>query len=145
MVYETKDNKAKITGQKVKTMDYFATMHLMDLYGLNPNNHPYAFQFPRIPPGFSHPTQKISNNPKKEMFSKSNESINTKLENFQEMYQKYASGLLNMTSPGIIPPGHPLFSRQYSVETLQSERDKLLKENLELKKQIEKLTKQKQS
>ena len=126
-------------------MDYFTTMHLMDLYGLHPNIQPFAFQFPRIPPGFSHPMQNLNKNPKKETFSKNNESINTKLENFQQMYQKYASGLLDMSFPGIIPPGHPLYSRQFSVETLQSERDKLLKENLELKKQLEKLSKQKQS
>ena len=120
-------------------------MHLMDLYGLNPNIQPFAFQFPRIPPGFSHPMQKINKKSSKETFSKHNESIKTKLENFQEMYQKYASGLLDTTFPGIIPPGHPLYSRQFSVETLQSERDKLLKENLELKKQIEKLSKEKHS
>ena len=37
----------------------------------------------------------------------------------------------------IIPPGHPLYTRQNSVETLQAENDKLLKENLELKKKLE--------
>lgn len=126
-------------------MDYFTTMHLMDLYGLSPNSHPFAFQFLRIPPGFSHPMQNINKNSKKETFSKNNELMKTKLENFQEMYQKYSSGLLDMTFPGIIPPGHPLYSRQFSVETLQSERDKLLKENLELKKQLEKSSKEKQS
>jgi len=126
-------------------MDYFTTMHFMDLYGLNPNIQPFAFQFPRIPPGFSHPMQKINKNPKKETFSKNNELMNTKLENFQDMYKKYASGLLDMTFPGIIPPGHPMYSRQFSVETLQSERDKLLKENLELKKQLENLSKEKRS
>jgi len=124
-------------------MDYFTTMHFMDLYGLNPNIQPFAFQFPRIPPGFSHPMQKINKNSKKETFSKNNELMNTKLENFQDMYKKYASGLLDMTFPGIIPPGHPMYSRQFSVETLQSERDKLLKENLELKKQLENLSKEK--
>ncbi|KKK54781.1 hypothetical protein LCGC14_3081260, partial [marine sediment metagenome] len=30
---------------------------MMDLYGLNPNIQPFAFQFLRIPPGFSHPMQ----------------------------------------------------------------------------------------
>ncbi len=126
-------------------MDYFTTMHLMDLYGLNPNSQPFAFQFPRIPPGFSHPMRNINKNSKKETFAKNNELMKTKLENFQEMYKKYSSGLLDMTFPGIIPPGHPLYSRQFSVETLQSERDKLLKENLELKKQLEKSAKVKRA
>jgi len=40
----------------------------------------------------------------------------------------------------IIPPGHPLYNRQNSVETLQSTNDKLLKENLNLKKKLEKET-----
>ncbi len=129
----------------MENMDYFTTMHMMDLYGLNPNIQPFAFQFLRIPPGFSHPMQNINKNSKKESFSKNNESLNTKLENFQEMYQKHASGLLDMTFPGIIPPGHPMYSRQFSVKTLQSERDKLLKENLELKKRLGKLSKEKLS
>jgi hypothetical protein len=38
----------------------------------------------------------------------------------------------------IIPPGHPLYTRQNSVQTLQTENDKLLKENLNLKKKLEK-------
>jgi len=126
-------------------MDYFTTMHLMDFYGLNPNIQPFAFQFPRIPPRFSHPMRNIVNNSKKETFSKINESMNTKLENFQEVYQKHASDLLDMTFPGIIPPGHPMYTRQFSVKTLQLERDKLLKENLELKKRLEKLSKEKLS
>jgi len=43
-----------------------------------------------------------------------------------------------MTFPGIISPTHPLFSRQVSVGIIKQERDSLLKENLELKKQLEK-------
>jgi hypothetical protein len=38
----------------------------------------------------------------------------------------------------IIPPGHPLYSRQNSAKTLRTENDKLLKENQKLKKQLEK-------
>ena len=53
------------------------------------------------------------------------------------MYQQYASGLISMNS-AIIPPGHPLFNRKNSVQTLQTENDKLLKENLNLKKKLEK-------
>src|SRR4030066_2301227 len=109
-------------------MDYFTTMHLMDMFSLNPDIQPYAFQFSRIPPGLSHPMQNMNRISKKENFSKTNESLNTKLQDFQRMYQKFASGLFDMTYPGIIPPGHPLYTRQFSVETLQSERDKLLKE-----------------
>lgn len=53
------------------------------------------------------------------------------------MYQQYASGLLSMNN-NIVPPGHPLYTRQDTVNTLKTENDKLLKENLELKKKLEK-------
>lgn len=111
--------------------------HLQDLYGLNPNIPHRALQFPRVPPGLTHPLFKIYENPMKEQFSQEVASINPKLQGFQHMYQQYANGLLSMNS-AIIPPGHPLYSRQNSVETLKTENDKLIKENLELKKKLDK-------
>ena len=118
-------------------MDDMAIKQLRDLYGMNPNVPHMALQFPRLPPGLSHPMFKIYENPMKEQFSKQASTINQKLQGFQHLYQQYAAGLLTMNS-AIIPPGHPLYTRQNSVETLQAENDKLLKENLELKKKLEK-------
>jgi hypothetical protein len=118
-------------------VDNLAIKHMQDLYGLNPNIPHMAFQFPRLPPGISNPMFKIYENPMKEQFSEQADTINQKLQGFQHMYQQYASGLLTMNST-IIPPGHPLYSRQNSAKTLQTENNKLLKENLELKKQLEK-------
>ncbi len=118
-------------------MNNLAIKHLQDLYGLNPNIPHMAFQFPRLPPGISNPMFKIYENPMKEQFSEQADTINQKLQGFQHMYQQYASGLLTMNST-IIPPGHPLYSRQNSAKTLQTENNKLLKENQELKKQLEK-------
>jgi hypothetical protein len=80
---------------------------------------------------------KIYETPMKEQFSQELDTINQKLQGFQHMYQQYASGLVSMNS-AIIPPGHPLYTRQNSVQTLQTENDKLLKENLNLKKKLEK-------
>ena len=118
-------------------MDDFTIKHLQNLYGLNPNIPHLAFQFPRLPPGLNHPMFKIHGNPIKDQFSDKAASINQKLQGFQHMYQQHASGLLSMTST-IVPPGHPLYNRQNSVETLQATNDKLLKENLALKKKVEK-------
>ena len=118
-------------------MDNLAIKQLQDLYGLNPNIPHLAFQFPRLPPGLSHPMFKIFENPMKEQFSEQTDTINQKLQGFQRMYQQHASGLLSMNS-SIIPPGHPLYSKQNSTKTLQTENDKLVKENLELKKKLEK-------
>jgi len=120
-------------------VDNFAIKHLQDLYGLNPNIPHLALQFPRLPPGLTHPMFKIYENPIKEQFSQEVASISQKLQGFQHMYQQHATRLLSMNST-IIPPGHPLYSRQNSVETLQATNDKLLKENLELKKKVEKET-----
>jgi len=53
------------------------------------------------------------------------------------MYKQYAAGLLTMNST-VIPPGHPAYTRKNSIESLQTENDKLVKENLELKKKLEK-------
>jgi len=113
------------------------TKHLRDIYGLNPNIPQLALQFPRLPPGLSNPLFKIFENPMKEKFAEDNATIHKKLQGFQQSYQRYVSGLLSMNSGGIIPPGHPLFSRQNSVSTLKAENDKLLKENLELKKMLD--------
>jgi hypothetical protein len=118
-------------------VDNLAIKHLQDLYGLNPNIPHLALQFPRLPPGLTNPMFKIHENPMKEQFSRQADTINQKLQGFQRLYQQHASGLLNMNS-NIIPPGHPLYTRQNSVETLQTANDKLLKENLELKKKLEK-------
>ena len=118
-------------------MDDVVNQHLQDLYGLNPNIPHMAFQFPRIPPGRMHPMFKIYENPLKEQFAQDAATINQKLQGFQQMYQQYAAGFLSMNN-NVIPPGHPLYNRQNSINTLKTENDKLLKENLELKKKLDK-------
>jgi len=125
-------------------MDDISTKQLMDLYGLNPSILPYAFQFPRIPPGLTPMMFNSTSESVRKNFSRQNESLSIKLQDFQQTYQKYTSSLFDMTFPGIIPPGHPLFSRQNSVEVIRTERDQLQKENLVLKKQVDKLSKEKQ-
>ena len=118
-------------------MDNMVTNHLRDLYGLNPNIPHVAFQFPRLPPGLSNPMFKIHENPMKEKFLQNAGNMAQKLQGFQHMYQQHAKGLLTMSS-NVIPPGHPAYTRQNSIETLQTENDKLIKENLELKKKLDK-------
>lgn len=114
--------------------------HLAELYGLT-QNHPLALQFPRLPPGISHPVFGGYNAYKKNILK--NEDIKTKLEDFRLMYHSFASELLYMGNHNLIPPGHPLFNRQNSIEILKLENSKLQKENSDLKKQLENLSKQK--
>ena len=118
-------------------MEDLPTKQLKDLFGLNPNIPHLALQFPRLPPGLSNPLFKIFENPMKEKFIEDNALINKKLQGFQQSYQKHVSGLLTMNSGMVIPPEHPLFSHQNSVMSLKAENDKLLKENLELKKKLD--------
>ncbi|MCG3780191.1 MAG: hypothetical protein JW390_50046 [Nitrosopumilus sp.] len=109
--------------------------HLQDLYGLNPNIPPMAFQFPRLPPGFNHPLSPVYQNQMKSQLSKHNETLNQKLQGFQRMYQDYASGLLSPET-SVVPSGHPLFTSRNSIQTLKTQNDKLVKENIELKKKL---------
>ena len=120
-------------------MENMVADHLRDLYGLNPNIPHVAFQFPRLPPGLSSPMFKIHTNPAKEQFLQNADTISQKLQGFQHLYQQYAANLLGMNST-VIPPGHPAYTRENSINTLQSKNDKLLKENLELKKRLDKET-----
>ena len=119
-------------------MDYFHTMRLMELSGIHPAFGIPTSMFPRFPPGINPPTVGIVDQKKlKERFFKDNASINSKLEDFTRMYQKFATGLLEAAYPAM-PPGHPMFSKLESNAALQSENNKLKKENQELKKQISK-------
>ena len=120
-------------------MDEFVLKHLKDLYGLSPDAPHRAFQFPRLPPGIMHPMFKIHDNPSKERFHQNASNLSKKLDGFQKLYQQHASGLFTKSS-GIIPPGHPLYSEKNSVEYLKAENDKLLKQNIELKKKLDKKT-----
>ena len=93
-----------------------------DFIRFPPNSNP--------PVGFNH-IQKIKNE-----FSSKGASMLPKLQDFNQLFRQKADSLVNMNS-SIIPPGHPLFSRENSIITLKEENDKLLKENLELKKKLD--------
>lgn len=119
-------------------MDDQIIRHLKDLYGLNHENPHHVFQFPRLPPGITHPMFKIFENPIKEKFIQNASNLDKKLDEFQRLYQQQASGLMTMSS-GIIPPGHPLYSEKNSIKILKAENDKLAKQNIKLKKKLDKI------
>ncbi len=119
-------------------MDDLVLRHLKDLYDLNHDIPHRVFQIPRLPPGTTHPTLKIFDNPMKDKFVQNASNLNKKLDGFQRLYQQHASGLMTMNSSGLIPPGHPLYSEKNSAKILKMENDKLLKQNIELKKKLEK-------
>lgn len=119
-------------------MDFFHSMRIMELSGIHPYFGISTSMFTRFPPGVSPPSIGLVDQKRlKEQFFIDNASINSKLQDFNQMYQKFASGLFNAAYPAL-PPGHPLFSRLESTVALQSENNKLKKENIELKKQLPK-------
>ena len=118
-------------------MDDMVLKELKNLYELN-NDIPHrAFQFPRLPPGINPPMFKIFENPIKNKFFQDASNLNKKLDGFQNLYHQHVSGLTDNSS-SIIPPGHPLYSEKNSVKLLKAENDKLTKQNLELKKKLDK-------
>jgi hypothetical protein len=91
----------------------------------------------RYPPKSSPPTGFLGIQEIREKFNKKNASIMPNLEDFNQMFRQYAEGLLRVNE-SVFPPGHPLYNREKSFSLLKEANDKLLKENLELKKQLEK-------
>ena len=125
-------------------MDNDETKRIMHMEEINPLLGLPKSVFVRYPPGISPPTLGLMNQKRlKEKFFQDNASIGIKLQDFNQMYQKFAAGLFEIAYPAL-PPGHPLFSRLASTTAVQTENDKLRRENLDLKKQLEKNQKNKQ-
>ena len=91
----------------------------------------------RYPPGANIPSGLVNTSKLKRQLSADNAALSPKLQDFTEMYHKMAAGLLNISSDTLIPPGHPIHSRENSVAILKEENKKILKENMELKKKLE--------
>jgi|TARA_Y100000294_G_C8451996_1_gene295083 hypothetical protein len=90
----------------------------------------------RYPPGSNIPKGLVNTSKLKEKLSSDDAILTPKLENFTEMYRQMAASLLNMSVDKLIPPGHPLYSKDHSLTLLKEENEKILKENLELKKKL---------
>ena len=90
----------------------------------------------RYPPRSNPPTGFSGITEIREKFNKRNASLMPNLEDFNQMFRQYADGLLN-ANESIFPPGHPLYNREKSFSLMKEANDKLLKENLELKKQLD--------
>tara|TARA_B100000530_G_scaffold326930_1_gene266148 strand:- start:219 stop:599 length:381 start_codon:yes stop_codon:yes gene_type:complete len=91
----------------------------------------------RYPPKSNPPTGFSGINEIREKFNRRNASMMPNLEDFNQMFRQYADGLLR-ANESVFPPGHPLYNREKSFTLMKEANDKLLKENLELKKQLEK-------
>jgi len=118
-------------------MNSFMKKSIFDIYD---NITDFSFLTPdtlRYPPGANLPSGLVNTSKLKRQLSTDNAALSPKLQDFTEMYHKMAAGLLNMSSNTLIPPGHPIHSRENSVAILKEENKKILKENIELKKKLE--------
>ena len=118
-------------------MNNFMKKSIFDIYD---NTTDFSFLTPdalRYPPGANIPRGLVNTSKLKRQLSADNAALSPKLQDFTEMYHKMAAGLLNISSDTLIPPGHPIHSRENSVAILKEENKKILKENIELKKKLE--------
>ena len=118
-------------------MNSFIKKSIFDIYD---NTTDFSFLTPdtlRYPPGANLPSGLVNTSKLKRQLSADNAALSPKLQDFTEMYHKMAAGLLDMSSNTLIPPGHPIHSRENSVAILKEENKKILKENIELKKKLE--------
>ena len=118
-------------------MNNFMKKSIFDIYD---NTADFSFLTPdtlRYPPGANLPSGLVNTSKLKRQLSADNAALSPRLQDFTEMYHKMAAGLLNISSNTLIPPGHPIHSRENSVAILKEENKKILKENMELKKKLE--------
>tara|TARA_Y100000310_G_C20596732_1_gene770904 strand:+ start:1060 stop:1434 length:375 start_codon:yes stop_codon:yes gene_type:complete len=121
----------------MKNMDYFTSKRLFDAYGLTTDFSTLIPDSIRYPPSANIPIGLVNTHKLKKKLSADNAALAPKLENFAQLYQQMASSILNMTLDKLIPPGHPLYSKENSITLLKEEKEKIRKENLELKKKLE--------
>ena len=129
--------KNKYAPNHLKNMNSFIKKSIFDIYD---NTTDFSFLTPdtlRYPPGANLPSGLVNTSKLKLQLSADNAALSPKLQDFTEMYHKMAAGLLNISSDTLIPPGHPIHSRENSVAILKEENKKILKENMELKKKLE--------
>lgn len=112
----------------------------MDMYGYPVGFNLSPFIYPRYPPSAIGP---MVRNPArlKEKLIKENSTFSARLYDFNKMYLKQASNLFDMRS-NVFPPGHPLNFSKVDYLT-EEENEQLRKENADLRKRIEQLTKNK--
>ena len=95
--------------------------------------------FIRYPPTSKPPQSFDYIHKMKTKFVENGASMLPKLQNFNHMYQNYASGLIK-SSTKLFPPGHPLYTKQESLITLKEENEKLKQENLDLQNKLKNKT-----
>ncbi|MEW6043549.1 MAG: hypothetical protein AB1608_04750 [Thermoproteota archaeon] len=131
--------KAEILIMRTINMDPTEMKMFMDMHGYPFGFSLSPFALPRYPPAaknrFLNPAKL------KETMIREDPMFSSKLHDFQKMYLKHATGLLDMSSNTFLS-GHPL--NQSTNDLTNEEIERLRKENVELKKRLEQLKSKKQ-
>jgi hypothetical protein len=98
-------------------------------------NSPFAF--PRLPPMAKHPRGISMTGKLKDSIVRDNSVMMERLSDFYTMFQQYAAGLFDL-APNQFGPSHPMYKGTNSLNALQVENEQLKKENIVLKKDLEK-------
>ena len=118
-------------------MDYFMRKRILDLHSNTLDISSLVPDFIRYPPAASIPNALVNKPKLMKKLSSENMAITPMLQDFTEMYQQMAASLFSMSTSKLIPPGHPIYSKESSITLLKEENQKIMKENLELQKQLE--------
>ena len=112
---------------------------MLEIYGLDLSMTNSPFAFPRLPPSVSSHTLGVSKTGKlKDDIIRDNASMLARLFDFHTTFQQYASGLFDLAPSNQFGPGHPMHSKTNIIDSLQSENEQLKKENVTLKRDLEK-------
>ena len=118
-------------------MDYFMRKGILDLHNNTLDISSLVPDFIRYPPAASIPNALVNKPKLMKKLSSENMALTPMLQDFTEMYQQMAASLFSMSTSKLIPPGHPIYSKESSITLLKEENQKIMKENLELQKQLE--------
>ncbi len=118
-------------------MDYFMRKGILDLHSNTLDISRLVPDFIRYPPAASIPNALVNKPKLMKKLSSENMALTPTLQDFTEIYQQMAAGLFSMSTSKLIPPGHPMYSKENSITLLKEENQKIMKENLELQKQLE--------
>src|SRR5207245_1702138 len=118
-------------------MWYFDMKRILDFYGQPGDMINSPFAFPRLPPRANLPLG-ISNAGRiKEDIVNDTSVMIGRLSDHHSMFRRYAAGLFNLV-PDRFVPGHPIYSKVQTTDTLQEANEKLVKENAVMKSNLNK-------
>lgn len=113
------------------------TKKMLEFYNQYQNMANSPFSFSRLPPMTNHPRGISMTSKLKDNIIRDNSLMLERLSDFYTMFQQYAAGLFDL-APNQFGPSHPMYKGTNSLNALQVENEQLKKENVVLKKDLEK-------